>query len=405
MIFLSVLVTACLVCLVLFHLIPPNRANVPSDPTKETHRTDDSNNLIEKLVNSQTDIDLSPLEAEVADPTTNRLLLGDECAETLDENALSDEECLAALEVHFIDQPAYTLNLFGMSPKPSPFTFREMFDNYERDRELVKEALSRPECNLMDGPIRVDLKEICNADAVFRLVQFANLCMFHVQFQRVRTEYFRTNEHGYEAELKRLEDLKSEDPPRGFLGEWDGGLGRYYAKRNQVRERVLREAWLDKKGKCKQIDWDIPPHEINEIAARLGFEPLFLADSRTQSTLLHWTIGTLGHRDNEFKESVEKSFSWVSQLNSADWNWNPRNHATRVAAVVRALAEMRNAGYETDLLGVVNRLCIGDHWDEEPSYHECSQAIAEAEQLLEPTDLDSLRLLDELVLEAMTWGH
>lgn len=75
-----------------------------------------------------------------------------------------------------------------------------------------------------------------------------------------------------------------------------------------------------------------------------------------------------------------------------------------MSTVGRALAETRNAGYTTDLLGVVNRQCIGDHWGEESSYHECWQAIAEAEQLLEPTDMATLRLLDELFLTATTWG-
>lgn len=401
---LASLVTVCLACLVLYQIFFPNESSDSSSLAEESTANYDLKELSSNVLDSQTGPRLSPQEGESTDSYDSSLLLSEACAERLYEDALADEGCLAALEEHFIDQPAYTLNLFGMSPKPGPFTFREMIDNYERDRELVLEAMSRPECQLFQGPIRLDLREICNADAVFRLVQFANLCMFHDQFERVRTDYFRTNENRYEAELNRLEALKSQDPPRRLQGEWDGGLAKYYMERNRIRERVLREAWLDKKEKCAPIDWEIVPHEINEIAARLGFEPFFIADVRTRSTLLHWTIGTLGLRDIEFKESVEAKFHWVTQMNNADSMWDPRSRAARMALIARGLAKMRDVGYETDIESLVKRLCEDSPSDEDPVYEQCTKALSEAEQLLEPTDMASLRLLDELAMEALKLG-
>ncbi|MCY3884437.1 MAG: hypothetical protein OXG24_05910 [Gammaproteobacteria bacterium] len=126
---------------------------------------------------AQFDFDSAPLEEDVSRADDeNPLLLGRDCPETLGDEVRTDEDCLDAVEGHFMDRPAYVVQHFGMAPRDAPFTFREMLEGAEEDRRLVTEALSRPECRLLEGPIRPHLGEICNAEAFFRYGLLTELC-------------------------------------------------------------------------------------------------------------------------------------------------------------------------------------------------------------------------------------
>lgn len=119
----------------------------------------------------------APSEEE-ASPSEDEspLLLGRECPEVLGEEVRTDEDCLDAVEEHFMDRPAYVVQHLGMAPRDAPFTFREMLESAEEDRRLVTEALSHPECRLLEGPIRPDLGEFCNAEAFYRYGLLTELC-------------------------------------------------------------------------------------------------------------------------------------------------------------------------------------------------------------------------------------
>lgn len=393
-------ISVCLASFVLLHLLQSGGNIVSSDLSEASSLPADDVEVVENETGSQSNLRVEARADAESKLAVGSLLLGEACGEQLDENALSDEKCLDALESHFMDEPVYTLYLFGMTPQPSPYTFRQVFDSYNRDRELVIETLTHPECRLLEGPIRMDLRKTCNADAVFRYVHFANLCMDHVEFELVRTANFRTNEYRYEANLTLLEELKTEDPPSGYQGEWDGGLANYYTERNRMREEILREAWLDSNAKCTSFVWDLDLSEVREVAGRLGFEQFFVVDENALSNRL-WTIG---YRDDLFLESTESMFRWKTQLDAANWSQYSRDAAPGLAAAARGLAGMRNAGYETDVEEVIMRFCGRDRTDDGKGFSECAKALTEAEEMLDPTDVDSLRMLDELTSEALRLG-
>ena len=109
-------------------------------------------------------------------PVESRLLLSEDCPEILDLSVATNQECMEAVEMHFLDRATYTVEFVGMIPKDGPYTFRMTFDSVETDRKLVVEALSRPTCQLLNGPIRFELREMCNADAIFRFLRFHEMC-------------------------------------------------------------------------------------------------------------------------------------------------------------------------------------------------------------------------------------
>ncbi len=139
-------------------------------------------------------------------PMASPLYLGHDCPDILDDDVRSDEGCLDAIERDLMDTAAYVVEHPYMVDREGPFTYRTMFDSLQQDRELVLEALARPECRLLDGPIRMDLKKTCNADAFYRLAVLTELCS---SVWRIRT-YF-----------KRREDVlaKFDDSPSEYTAE------------------------------------------------------------------------------------------------------------------------------------------------------------------------------------------
>ena len=63
-----------------------------------------------------------------------------------------------------------------MVPMKSTFTYGEMFYGQMRDRELVVDVLLRPDFQLLEGPIRINLRETCNAEAFGRYARLTELC-------------------------------------------------------------------------------------------------------------------------------------------------------------------------------------------------------------------------------------
>ena len=272
-----------------------------------------SESPVEVTMSSEPEFALDP-RTGAATSSTNPLFLGEECPEILDEDIQSNKACLDAVEQRLMDKAAYTLDYFGMAPKNAPFTYRSMLENREKDRELVVEALSRSECRLLEGPIRLDLRETCNAEAFFRYALFTELCDSSryiqdyfkpradmraqyedaiAQYERAREQYlgemsqesqnrkqrgenialkpsnirkkmedlrtqyglddYRSGDDGtsrYQSTLIALEDFKDMEPPASFRMPRDDDRGWYYSWRNHMREGLLRDIWLNTKGMC-----------------------------------------------------------------------------------------------------------------------------------------------------------
>lgn len=122
-----------------------------------------------------------------------------------------------------------------MVPRESSFTFGAMFDNYERDRELITEALLRPECRIVDGPIQLELRETCNADSFFRYAFLSELCHLHLEFDAKWWFDSRPipgkSPSMYQFEMRSL-DEQADDPAIRL------------SKLNELREIVLNDLWL-----------------------------------------------------------------------------------------------------------------------------------------------------------------
>lgn len=162
----------CLGVLTVVLLLPDKGA-----ATNKAEASHDGNNASFRDIDLSAHSDFEPTPTEkLAESGGGLLLLGSECPETLDDDVRTDEHCLDAIEDHFMDKPAYTLQHFGMAAKDAPFTLRTVLERSEQDRQLVMQALTRPECRLLEGPIRLDLRKICNAEAFFRYSLLTELC-------------------------------------------------------------------------------------------------------------------------------------------------------------------------------------------------------------------------------------
>ncbi len=229
-------------------------------------------------------------KAESTGSSGSPLFLGDYCPETLGEAIWSDEKCLDAVEQHFMEKAAYTIEMFGVIPKDGPFTFRTMFDNLERDIELVMEALSRQECRLLEGPIRLDLRETCNVDAFFRLGLYSQFC--------ARAEGI----------LDNLTPHESPFPDDNARALYEDAVSQY---RNE-----LRQYWEETGGRFDEdgspkVKWDDERIENfrefeRELRAKHGIDSLYVVDDG------------LSNYQRSLDESTDRWF-WDHEREREDW--------------------------------------------------------------------------------------
>lgn len=385
-------------------------------------------------------------------PPSNPLFLGDECPELLDEGVAADEDCLDAVERHFMDKAAYVVKARGMVPRDAPFTYAAMFDRHPRDLESVVEALSRPECRLLEGPIRMDLRETCNAEAFFRYTYFSSVCRraadWKEAFQPLSTLWDEVSLQGTgEVQVQLLTPEER--------AAWESQSRYQYwlvssKDRNATRERLLMDIWLASKkcpshvvdGSLSHFDgvapneelrhwwtegtqetwrdqrrrdavehgyhlppeWEtgagglVEPHKLLQaIAARLGFEWTLMGGSFDRGTPLGYIPGAV--MDREFMDSKREHHLWSSQLGEA-LALSPRGRTDAVVHAVRGVVGMRKAGYEADIEYIVESLCDTDLEWRKKGAKDCATAFKDAGTRLDPQDIIALRVLDEIEAEA-----
>ena len=323
----------------------------------------------------------------------NPLSFAGACPDILDESVWSNTVCLEALERHFGGQPAYLLT-FGeiMVPRSATFTYKDLFERHESDREFLKEALSHSICLLLDGPIRLDLRDTCNAEAFYRYSLFVTLC-----HQAESRNWFKPNfrpdgSSRYQFLLHRGTDFE-------HLQELSGGeLSDYFESRNSMREYVLKDIWMISTNQCPRnalhssnfglegemaIRWqkitDRGKNPLIDISTRLGDERIIIARPH------------LSELPSDLFESRCEVYPWLCQLEQAISRL-PYDYADRLINSARGIEAMREAGYEDDLDRFVTYLCATQY----PQL-PISKAIEEAEQELDPIDdIGALRVLDEI---------
>ena len=443
------LLIACVGGLVLFNADSRDGSSMPVNELEDQASYESSQEDSVPRLKSFVEVDVAPESA------TSPLFLGKECPELLDESVADDEVCLDAVERHFMDRPVYNVRFGGIVSRDSPFSFRSMFQNHMNDLRLVTEALSRPECRLLEGPIRLDLRETCNAESFFRFTYFSSVCR-HAALWRENFEplsYLETEASPYEKNLSDQRLLISEESAElGVMSRYQYKLeeskaisafddSMYYKWRNSERKALLRDVWLDTSGRCPSyvvdgslspldndtsnvelLNWwsegakvfwrarlqryadtrefppgwagsveDPEPYELlQSIAARLG--------SEWNLIVRNYVVGAF--MDEKFMKSKQEFLNWKSQIGEAFRNI-PNKREQVVLNVVQGIVGLREAGYEADIEYIARSLCeVGPEWKER-GVKDCATAIRDAETKLDPQDIVSLRILDEVEAAAL----
>ena len=371
-------------------------------------------------------------------PDTSRFVLVEECPEILDPSVIEDQNCMDAVEQLFSERATYTLEFVGMVPKIGLYTFRETLDHVERDRELIVEALSRPECQLLEGPIRMELREMCNAEAIFRYSHFVAMCN---AARRWGKEFELRSHPAYEVKRSRYQDsltrFKSGVEDANKATSWIRHLGIdeiewYYDERNKYREKLLKDMWLTSTGKCPQIqserirsatgsdsfrsgllDWWIedPAREgavsrLRHVAARLGFERELLNKTCRFHGMTAGRYGTQGCLGREYEEARRKMHPWWEDLSVGVETFYiyPTEdllpgflRASAIIRVSRGLASMEDSGFEADIEWITNFICR----KRIEAIEDCQSAIERAENFLDADNTGALRILDRIAEKAI----
>lgn len=399
-------VVICIGVVVVVHFRHPEEPAVTSSEGGESTQVE--------VPETHLNVVMHPIQ-DRAESAVTHLFLSQHCPELLDDTVWKDKECLDSIESYFLDSAAYTLMYVGMTPSDAPFTFRMMIDSYESDRELIIDALSRAECRLLTGPIRTDLREQCHADAFFRYLHLTNLC--HDAQSEYKREYFATNKYNTSSYKRDLYTLES----RYIREQNDQSL--YFAERNLMRKDALRDVWLVSREKCPPevslaslfpTGGDFPREDLStvwnagasdekknppqtEIAARLGFEWLIVGNRIDYNQHLFWRVG------NSFESSKQQLYPWLTTLRRAVSS-SRRNRTDAIFSAVQGLVELASSGYETDVQGLVERVCEITPKHIERSIDDCATAIANVESMFDATAMKELRMLDSIEEEALALG-
>ncbi len=412
-------------------------------------------------------LEFEPIHHDYSEePLASPLYLGHECPDLLSDEVRSDERCMDAIERDLMGKAAYVVEEPYMVPREGQFTYRTMFDNFQRDRELALEALARPECRLLDGPIRTDLKETCNAEAFYRLAVLKELCSsakeirtyfkpreddlakfeflrreYPVEFNRLLAQSERmdfqhldelvqelSSKYGndvsfytlskYESNFKTWEDRKDEKPPRTSQREWDENEGWYYAWRNRTRRLVLRSVWLDSSGMCPMdlVDWQLPKGSQDTVSEELqnwwndSKENLWkkhpFMEIAARLGFEHLTFTRYRFTDihgSDFSKSVSEMYPWRMQLGHS-LLFSGRDLAEQVFGAAHGFVGMRRDGFEPDFESWVRNRCSLDTIELERGFDDCAAAIRKAEAMLDASAIEELRVLDEIEQVALKLG-
>ena len=144
-------------------------------------------------------------------------------------------ECIAACEYPF---PAFRTpqELVRLAVRNPP-TYRDIFQDPMSDREQALEATSNSACQFYSNrnqPVRPELSEQCNAEAMLRYVLFVEACTHH----RLRLFSDRALQDHHPEGLSRYAILLSEIDKQTWSFERRQGI------RNWMREDIYRNAWV-----------------------------------------------------------------------------------------------------------------------------------------------------------------
>ena len=153
------------------------------------------------------------------------------------------DDCMAALEARYVDRPGQ-LRRFSMPPFPpgTPITWRQVYADPAATRRIVADALRNPQCRVAEGQVRLDLREVCAADAITRLAILQQQCGVILEDTTDSTAQWLR-----ESALSRLENdasLDSDEYHRRRTEEDEGGFwGAWHVRKCRAAESTVT-AWL-----------------------------------------------------------------------------------------------------------------------------------------------------------------
>ena len=397
------------------------------------------------------------IDLEIEVPTTygSPLFLGDDCPDVLDVDVSTDEDCIRAIEEHFIDRAVYSISRTGIVPRDAPFTYREMFDSHDTDKKLVIAALSNADCRLVEGPIRMDLSETCNADAFYRYTYFTSVCHHASQWkdafrplaslggkeapsQSFPNESLQLPERE-NADVEKISRYQYRIEEYKALSNDDEDL--YYKWRNSSREILLRNIWLDAFEMCPAyvVDSSLTPLDDSSSSEELltwwgegihmswrsrlelyaeehrlpsdwadsiaELKPFEVLEAIAARLGFEWKLVVSEHvpgsfMDTAFMKSKSSVFPWMGHLSEA-FRKSPLSRTQVVLNVVNGVIGLRESGYEADLDAIVAEICFTELEWKKKGVKDCATAIRNAESELDPQDIVALRTLDEIKAAAL----
>ena len=374
---LFLVIAMSVVCSVLCFLIISWSVRDESSVSDTVH---DSNEIeVEEIDLEHAYINEGLIVTTVDSGETLGLLLEEECGELAEERYRSDQ-CLEALEGYFAHKAVFTIELLGVVPRSVPFTHQMLFENYKEDRNLIIKALTGTECSSLEkGPIRLDLRDACSADAFARYFHLAEVCLV----AQIEKEDLQSGTYYDGQFLSQLEQYKE-----------GHRLNLYYTKLNERRMGLLRSFWLNKKTKCPTDVLRFSPfadsstssdsyfdmRRFHAINARLGNERAIHEELKH-----HLELG-----DREFVESLRELYAWSVPLSEAVRH-SGEDTGRAIINGVRALVKLEEAGYALNIAELVMSICNDPNEDSE----DCETAIRKAELALNQTAIRELRMLDK----------
>ena len=364
---------------------------VPRNQVQVSQSTDSRDYIVNAT--SHTELDETPV--------SKLALLNTACP---DEHAELTSECIDVLDEFFIDSelPHWENRIYKLLHLGVPPTFNEVFEDPSTKRGLALEALSREECRLEEGPIQPELHANCNAEAIASHALFIKYCM--PSTTNYRDDWFGPMPGGFYFE-GLTEDRMSyyEYELTGMERFRDLDLDAYKQRRQRLKNRVLRSAWIE--AQCSKFGlslsqplngWPtIQQSTMAEYAEKFGDNPeqwdpdekiLFQREILDEEYLrllsiaarldVDWAVTQYyrrGKKDEEFSNSIEELRPWLPFLRRATLTSVPKTELLTDA--IRAVVLAEQDGLKIDRTLLLHLACRKD------PLSDCASAFEQIEYL------------------------
>lgn len=393
---------AVAVCVVLGWVFSREQTDDQSNATSRVLH-DDAESVARQIEHGNSIAQDSDVKKSGPDDPTNRLDWMDVCSENSEELS---EECMGALDSHFMQKPLVHLALSWVEFSSAP-TYAEIFADPAGDRQRVFVALDRVECRLEEGrDVRVDLKDSCDAGAIARFSKLLDTC----EIGGRTSDMFEFNYLSQGLHRLRIRnDLEFNN---------DGELDRRLAA-----ERVLERRW--KSEKCKELGPQLglvrssdtrQMKLLREMGERFGVARRDMAEDDERWIWRYagilWSLADrlgaeetvsstyrpfYGFRSTELKEHFRSTRPWLGPWERMMLSLKRKPD---IRAAIDLVLSLRTIDVEFDLDHLIEMLCHPDVTDQT----SCQATIDEVKHTINWSENQVLQVLDEFETRALELG-